>query len=291
MFDNVLRPKVNGTWILNELTKHEHLDFFIMFSSITALAGSMGQADYTAANAYLDSFAERRQRRRPDEKTVTINWCGWSDVGMLAEYIEERQKAGNEHKDENGFKTITSAEAIRAFDEVMQKDIRNVIIGEIDHRVLELNQDQIHFRLSPDILTFKEQAIVKKSVESKTDQTFSFSDIENKLMKAWIKVLGLEQISITDKFYDLGGDSISAIYLVKEIEKEWPSLIDVSDIFTYPSIKEMSTYLESHFSDQKSSDRIPEEDNEDDLDAILNKLASGEMEVSEANQIFHPDRK
>ena len=80
---------------------------------------------------------------------------------MLAEYIEERQKAGNEHKDENGFKTITSAEAIRAFDEVMQKDIRNVIIGEIDHRVLELNQDQIHFRLSPDILTFKEQAIVK----------------------------------------------------------------------------------------------------------------------------------
>ncbi|MBO3791850.1 SDR family NAD(P)-dependent oxidoreductase [Bacillus amyloliquefaciens] len=291
VFDNVLRPKVNGTWILNELTKHEHLDFFIMFSSITALAGSMGQADYTAANAYLDSFAERRQRRRPDEKTVTINWCGWSDVGMLAEYIEERQKAGNEHKDENGFKTITSAEAIRAFDEVMQKDIRNVIIGEIDHRVLELNQDQIHFRLSPDILTFKEQAIVKKSVESKTDQTFSFSDIENKLMKAWIKVLGLEQISITDKFYDLGGDSISAIYLVKEIEKEWPSLIDVSDIFTYPSIKEMSTYLESHFSDQKSSDRIPEEDNEDDLDAILNKLASGEMEVSEANQIFHPDRK
>lgn len=120
VFDNVLRPKVNGTWILNELTKHEHLDFFIMFSSITALAGVWGRLIILRL---MPTWIPLQNADSEEDrmKTVTINWCGWSDVGMLAEYIEERQKAGNEHKDENGFKTITSAEAIRAFDEVMQR--------------------------------------------------------------------------------------------------------------------------------------------------------------------------
>ncbi|MEC0599323.1 SDR family NAD(P)-dependent oxidoreductase [Bacillus spizizenii] len=295
VFDTVIKPKIQGTWILNDLTKDCQLDFFVMFSSITALGGSIGQSDYTAANSYLDSFAEFRKWNKPEEKTLTINWCGWSDLGMLADYIVKRKNDGYEHKEENGFKTITSTEAIRAFNEVLQKDMHNVIIGEIDYQVLGLYKDEIKFRLSPDILDLINPPSTINTVRSEVNQAnlnnLNYREIENRILKAWTKVLGLEQINVNDKFYDLGGDSISAIYLVKEIENEFPSLIDVSDIFTYPSIQEMSAYLDEVINNQQSSNQISDNEQEDDLDMILNKLASGDIEVSEANKLLQSDGK
>lgn len=93
------------------------------------------------------------------------------------------------------------------------------------------------------------------------------------------------------------GDSISAIYLVKEISHVFPSLIDISDLFTYPSITEMSHYIHSRMEDKRSqaaNDVQPltnEKETETELDGILSKLASGELEVSEANQLLYSGQK
>ncbi|MCU4825110.1 SDR family NAD(P)-dependent oxidoreductase [Bacillus cereus] len=295
VFDNVIKPKIHGTWIMNQLTKDDQLDFFIMFSSITSLGGSMGQADYAAANAYMDSFEEFRSLVVPEQKTLTINWCGWNDVGMLAEYIDKRKE---EHKDNNGFKTINSIEAIYTFDEIIQKEISKVIIGEIDYKVLGVHKGLIKFLISSDILQRIDQTVSKEKISEEMNfvrvNHIDYNSIENKILKVWIKVLGLEQIGIDDKFYDLGGDSISAIYLMKEIEKEFPSRIDVSDIFTYPSIREMALYIESEL--KNDDDCVPSqifEDHhkEDDIDTILSKLASGELEVGEANKLIYSGQK
>ncbi len=71
VFDNVLAPKVQGTWILNHLTQKDDLDFFVLFSSITSILGGAGQGDYTAANTYLDSFAGYRNIQ--NRRVLTIN--------------------------------------------------------------------------------------------------------------------------------------------------------------------------------------------------------------------------
>lgn len=59
----VLKPKVDGSRYLDELFPHDTLDFFIFFSSMTAVIGNMGQANYTAANAYMCALARRRRER------------------------------------------------------------------------------------------------------------------------------------------------------------------------------------------------------------------------------------
>ncbi|BAQ24351.1 putative mixed polyketide synthase/non-ribosomal peptide synthetase [Streptococcus troglodytae] len=51
-FKKVLSPKILGAYYLNELTKDEALDFFIVFSSIVSIVGNSGQADYAAANSF-----------------------------------------------------------------------------------------------------------------------------------------------------------------------------------------------------------------------------------------------
>ncbi len=79
----VLTPKVQGTLVLSKVLGDRPLDFFVLFSSITGTAGGFGQADYCAANAFLDSFATSHLAP-PDTYTVAIAWDRWEEVGMAA---------------------------------------------------------------------------------------------------------------------------------------------------------------------------------------------------------------
>ena len=82
----VLAPKVAGLTYLDELTREMPLDFFILFSSIVGALGNAGQADYAAANAYLDEYADWRNRlvARGERcgHTLAIDWPLWKDGGM-----------------------------------------------------------------------------------------------------------------------------------------------------------------------------------------------------------------
>ena len=78
----VMAPKVAGGWLLDELTRDDPLDFFVLFSSASALLGSPGQSNYIAANGFLDGLAAYRQAR--GLPALTINWGSWAEVGMAA---------------------------------------------------------------------------------------------------------------------------------------------------------------------------------------------------------------
>lgn len=84
MAEAVLAPKVQGTMVLTSLLSNVRLDFFVACSSRTSILGSFGQVDYCAANAFLDLFAPyvRQTEHMP---FVSVNWDGWSDVGMLVD--------------------------------------------------------------------------------------------------------------------------------------------------------------------------------------------------------------
>ncbi|MEM8531240.1 MAG: amino acid adenylation domain-containing protein [Chloroflexota bacterium] len=77
----VLAPKVYGTRNLYAATQAHSLDFIVLCSSITAITGGFGQADYCAANVFLDSFAHTYTSRK-GPRIVSINWDRWSEVGM-----------------------------------------------------------------------------------------------------------------------------------------------------------------------------------------------------------------
>ena len=82
-FARVMAPKVRGGWALHSLTLQDPLDFFILFSSGAALLGSPGQANYAAANGFLDGLAHyRRARGLP---ALSINWGSWAEVGMAVD--------------------------------------------------------------------------------------------------------------------------------------------------------------------------------------------------------------
>lgn len=59
----VLGPKVQGAIFLDELFQHDTLDFFVFFSSVTAIAGNRGQSAYTTANMFMSSLCMQRRQR------------------------------------------------------------------------------------------------------------------------------------------------------------------------------------------------------------------------------------
>lgn len=82
--EDVLAPKVYGTLVLDQLTRDDDLDLFVLFSSTSTVIAPLGQVDYVGANAFLNAFAESCRGQGRDE-VVAVNWGVWSAVGMAAD--------------------------------------------------------------------------------------------------------------------------------------------------------------------------------------------------------------
>ncbi len=106
----VLRPKVDAAWHLHELTRDHDLAAFVLFSSASGVFGAAGQANYAAANAFLDALASRR--RADGLPATSLAWAPWAEVGM-ADTLGEADLA---RLAGTGMTALPTADALALFD-------------------------------------------------------------------------------------------------------------------------------------------------------------------------------
>ena len=105
----VMRPKVDGAWVLHTLFPPGSLDFLVLFSSCGQVLGLPGQASYGSANAFLDGLAAHRRAAGHDD-TLSLGWTSWRGKGMAVnEAVDLELRA-------RGVSDISANEAFGAWD-------------------------------------------------------------------------------------------------------------------------------------------------------------------------------
>ncbi|KAL9089978.1 MAG: hypothetical protein Q9165_005507 [Trypethelium subeluteriae] len=254
--------KVQGTWNLHQLLPRG-MDFFICLSSISSIIGNGGQANYAAANTYMDEFVYHRARQQ--EKATTIN-LGWVNAeGAVAE--NAALKAFFENN--KFFKAISIAEvhalleyycdpALSIDTASSQQVITGLNIpseGELQVRTVPWNRRRTSRRwaqLIQDKSLGSSAAI--DEVELANDASLfkeapTFEDaarvVVEGLVRMLTKALGIpaEDVDTSKPLHALGVDSLLAIELRNFFQKELEADVAIFDIMGAADLSEVGALV------------------------------------------------
>ncbi len=244
-FARVHQSKIAGAWHLHTLTCHLALDHFVLFSSVAALLGSPGQANYAAANAFLDALANTRQAQ--GLPALSINWGAWAEVGLAA-----RQANRGERLAYRGMGSMPPAQAIAALERLMAQGPAHVGVFPFDLRQWRQYYPQVAaLPLFKDLQDQQQRSQMRASHAQilETLQTAEASErrglLEGHLRDQIRHVLRIDpsHIHAQTPLGSIGFDSLLALELRNRLETNLGVSLPGTLIWAYPTIDALIPFL------------------------------------------------
>ncbi len=135
--------------------------------------------------------------------------------------------------------------------------------------------DAFDFNVKNDIspkICISEDFISKKHTTNNDfldTNTQSLTLIQNSILQLWIELLGIEEIDITDNFFDLGGHSLIASQVINRINDLFKTDLPLGSLFDYPTVKDLSTVIEN--SEENTHESISFDKIEGDINLPVSK--------------------
>ncbi|MEO8152056.1 MAG: SDR family NAD(P)-dependent oxidoreductase [Rhizobacter sp.] len=250
-FAKVFGPKVQGGWLLDQLTRSDPLDCFVLFSSVAAVLGSRGQANHSAANAFLDLLAHERQSR--GLPGLSINWGAWTEVGAAADRSVAQRLAAQ------GIGSLTPPQGLLAFERLINQ-------GEVQAAVLPIDWprylQQIGRSTPPAFLSDVAGMVSTTTAPARAGAAAPAADLRKQLADAppgrWrvlvaafvreraLRALGVDLARAVDPrtpLGELGLDSLLAVELRNTLGAALGQSLPATLLFDYPTIDTLTEYL------------------------------------------------
>ncbi len=252
MAAQVMAPKVKGTLVLEEVFKAVELDFLVLFSSLSAFRSELGQADYCAANAFLDAFA-RHNTLRHNRLTIAINWGMWREVGMAVNTLSTLPEAFRTWQEKQLETAMLPTEGAEAFDRILCRartwinSLPQVIVSSIDlqtaiEQVEALTQSQIMNQLGQ---LPRLPGTTRPRPNLKTPYVAPRTTAEDILVGMWQRVLGVTPIGVDDNFFDLGGHSLLIMQLINEVYQTFKVELAIQSLFDRATVAGMAQLIDT----------------------------------------------
>lgn len=270
-FARVLAPKVLGAWHLHSLTADSTLDFFVLFSSMSSVLGSIGQANYAAGNAFLDALAH--YRRSLGQQGLSINWGPWAEVGMAASRDADFAR--------QGIRSMQPEEGFRVLEQLLLENVTQVSVfpvrwPEFTKTYSPFPERELFLGDFFDAATMSPQPAGKQTGRAASTQatpklveqlTEALPSERLAMLTAHIqaevcRVLGLPlstQLDVAQGFFDLGMDSLMIAELMRNLQTSVEKPFPLSMLFEHANINALAHYLSNDVLDLKLNHETPQQ--------------------------------
>jgi myxalamid-type polyketide synthase MxaD len=240
--ERVLRPKVAGGWALHTYFATKDIDFFVLFSSLTALLGLPGLANYIAANSFLDGLA--RHRHHLKLPALSIDWGVWSGVGIGARTEMQRFSRQLEPI------SMTPAQALEAFELLWQQDCAqigvspaapvqwgSVSLGPVSSLLAEF---MVQEQQDP-----QQQSASLRHIVQALDPDQAYVFVENHMREQLALLLHFDptRIDMHQPLAYIGLDSVMALQLRNRLNSTLELALSATLLWNYPTLAELVPYL------------------------------------------------
>ncbi|MFE7798660.1 SDR family NAD(P)-dependent oxidoreductase [Nocardia sp. NPDC057440] len=288
--DAVLAPKADAAWYLHEATADLNLAAFVVFSSLSGTIGGPGQANYAAANTFVDGLVAHRRARGLAGRSLA--WGPWARSSGMTGHLTDADAARTMRA---GFTALSDEQALAAWDSVLETGPGHAVITGVDTTAIRAKADAgllppLLRELVPPAAT---RPAATSMVVSGLRQRLAGldADRQRKVVLDTVRehvtaVLGRDAVSVLDAdlstFQDLGFDSLGAVELRNRVKADTGLALAATVVFDYPTPAALAEYLREQLSDRtgekpaRSIDAVFE-----DLESALATGNRGEEEKAE----------
>lgn len=240
-------PKIAGTWSLHTLTRELKLDFFVLFSTTTALWGSNQLGHYAAANTFLDAFAHYRHSL--GLPVLSVNWGAW-EVMRVASQAEQQRVV------QFGLEQMPAEAALTILGNLLTSDLPQITVAAVDWSSLKAAYEFRRPRPLLEGLESRKVAVQTSTEASKVLLADRLRDVKLEERRAFIvehvrqqvaKVISAPDpadLNIRQGLFEMGLDSLMSVELKSRLEASVGQSLPSTLTFNYPTIADLARYLD-----------------------------------------------
>ncbi|MGW7720803.1 SDR family NAD(P)-dependent oxidoreductase, partial [Streptomyces chartreusis] len=236
----VLGAKATAALNLHELTAHQDLHAFVLFSSVAGIFGNPGQAAYAAANTVLDTLATAR--RAQGLPALSLAWGMWETADGMGGRTAEADVARLRR---HGFPPLPTGDALALFDAALRTEHPLALPLALDTTALAA-----HHGTAPAVLhgllpaTRRQAAVGTDTGNALARRLLTLpADEQHRLLLELVQTAvagvlghtGTAAVEPTRAFKDLGFDSLTAVDLRNRLRTVTGLQLPATVVFDHPS--------------------------------------------------------